>query len=170
VNGSGPALTIRPMVFDDLSQVLQIDRVSFPIPWPERSYRFELQENPASHLLVAELDQGPPGGVVGYIGLWLIVDEAHISTLAVDPKYRRMGIGQALLVAGLTAAARRGAELASLEVRASNAAALQLYRKFGFRRVGRRPRYYRDNGEDALLMIRRGLSSVESWMEGGHER
>jgi ribosomal-protein-alanine N-acetyltransferase len=148
---------IRRMTLRDLPDVLRIDRASFPLPWSERSYRFELTENPASHMLVAVRRE--PNGVrlVGYAGFWLFVDEAHISTLAVDPGYRRMGIGAELLRSVLDEAARAGADMATLEVRVSNQAAVDLYHKFGFQIVGRRPKYYRDNGEDALLMTVWGI-------------
>jgi len=156
---SSPAVerTIRPMRAEDLTSVLRIDRLSFATPWSERTYRYELSENPTSRLLVAE-EMGPQAHrVVGYLGYWLIVDEMHISTLAVDPEERRKGLGGHLLRTAMKGAADAGAEVATLEVRESNLAGIQLYRGHGYEIVGRRPRYYRDNGEDALLMTRRGL-------------
>jgi ribosomal-protein-alanine N-acetyltransferase len=140
------------MTLADIGDVVAIDKLSFPVPWPERSYRYELTENPAAHLLVAEQHASPRSRLVGYVGLWLLVDEAHISTIAVHPTERGRGIGEALLLAGLVWAARKGAELATLEVRASNDSARMLYSKHGFRVVGRRPGYYKDNQEDAVLM------------------
>jgi ribosomal-protein-alanine N-acetyltransferase len=139
---------IRPMTMDDLELVLAIDRLSFTQPWPESSYRFELTANNSSILLVAELD----GGLVGYIGCWLLVDEVHISTLAVHPDFRKQGIARRLLKSVLHEGAARGAELATLEVRISNFAAIDLYETFGFEITGRRPHYYRDNREDAHIM------------------
>jgi ribosomal-protein-alanine N-acetyltransferase len=153
---------IRPMTVADIGEVIVIDRLSFPVAWPERSYRYELTENPAAYLLVAERHASPRSRLVGYIGLWLLVDEAHISTIAVHPTDRGQGIGRALLLAGLEWAARKGAELATLEVRASNEAARRLYRKHGFEVVGRRPGYYKDNQEDAVLMT---LSSLRQHLE-----
>jgi len=144
--------TIRPMRLEDVPRVHAIDTLSFRLPWPDRSYRFELVENPSSELWVAEVQQAERFEVVGMIVLWVIVDEAHIGSLAVHPDYRRQGIAQALLVRSLQAAAWRGATQATLEVRRSNLAAQALYRRFGFEVVGIRPRYYRDNQEDALLM------------------
>ena len=141
-------LHIRPMGLDDLAQVLAIEQACFRVPWSERSYRFELLENPVAALFVAELD----GRLAGYIGLWDLVGEGHVSTLAVDQALRQRGIGQALLRHGIGALAQRGLESVTLEVRASNKAAQALYRKWGFEEVGRRRGYYRDNGEDALLM------------------
>lgn len=158
--------TVRAMGLDDLAHVLEIDRLSFPVPWPERSYRYELTENPASNLLVAK-SNAPVERVVGFIGCWLIVDEVHISTLAVHPSFRGLGIGRMLLEETLDQSARRGAEIATLEVRISNAVAINLYQKLGFEVVGRRPGYYRDNGEDALLMTVSGLPGRGWGADGG---
>lgn len=139
---------IRPMTLDDLPVVLDIDKLSFPQPWPESSYRFELTTNLASILLVAEVDEE----LVGYIGSWLLVDETHVSTLAVHPNFRRRGIARRLLLELLRRSAANGADIATLEVRVSNQAAIDLYTSFGFRITGRRPGYYRDNHEDAHIM------------------
>lgn len=146
-------ILIRPMRLDDLEQVQAIDRVSFSMPWPPSSYRYELKENHFSFLYVAEthLHAGRPR-VVGMIVVWMIMDEAHIATLAVLPEYRQRGISQRLLMAALKESIRRGARLATLDVRAQNKIAQALYRRFRFIVVGRRPRYYQDNHEDALLM------------------
>lgn len=155
------------MTLADLPAVLEIDRLSFALPWPERSYRFELSENPAAHLMVAEMGRENHRAVVGYVGFWLIVDEAHISTIAVDPGWRGQGVGELMLGDMLAAARKLGAEMATLEVRASNEAAVNLYRKFGFKVVGRRPAYYRDNEEDALLMTLTDLSARKDDRAGG---
>ncbi|MGH2621354.1 MAG: ribosomal protein S18-alanine N-acetyltransferase [Anaerolineales bacterium] len=143
---------IREMTLEDLPGVLEIDRVSFPVPWPERSYRFELIDNPAAQLFVAETLDEAESQVVGFIGYWLIGDEVHISTFAIHPDYRKQGIGESMMVRALGTARTRGAALATLEVRVSNLPAIHLYEKLGFEPVGRRAGYYRDNGEDALLM------------------
>ncbi len=146
-------LAIRPMELKDVARVHEIDVQSFSLPWPERSYLFELNENPASRLWVAELneiDHRPL--VVGMIVLWKIVDEGHIGTLAVAPDYRRKRIAERLLAKALLVAHAEGVRNAYLEVRRGNLAAQELYRRFGFEVVGARPRYYRDNGEDALMM------------------
>lgn len=153
-------VALRPMRLDDLPAVLRIDRQSFALPWAERSYRFELQENPASHMLVAECEGEPPPAVAGYIGFWLIADEAHISTLAVRPDLRGQGIGTELLRAAIERAREFRALSVTLEVRVSNAEAIRLYERYGFAIVGRRPRYYRDNDEDALLMTLHGLQTA----------
>ena len=153
-------LHIRKMNFDDLPVVLQIDRMSFPLPWPERSYRYELTKNPASKLLVAENDGVTPSEVIGFIGCWLIADEVHISTIAVHPYYRRQGVGEKLLLTVLNWAVDQGAQIATLEVRISNQIAIDLYKKQGFIIERKKAGYYRDNNEDAYQMI---LTSLPSW-------
>src|SRR5512134_3539569 len=90
-------LIIRKMTVEDVPAVVDLDRRSFSLPWPERSFRFEVTDNPASRCWVAELDQK----VVGMIVIWLLVDEAHIATLAIHPDYRRQGIGKRLLAHAL---------------------------------------------------------------------
>ena len=145
-------ITLRDMNREDIPAVLTIDRMSFPNPWPERSYIYELNHNPNSRLFVAEAwDLGKPT-VVGFIGFWFVIDEAHISTIAVHPDFRGQWIGDQLLARALDTARRMGGCLVSLEVRKSNQAALGLYQKYGFKKVGRRKGYYRDNHEDAIVM------------------
>jgi ribosomal-protein-alanine N-acetyltransferase len=157
------------MNFDDLPVVLQIDRLSFPLPWPERSYRYELTKNPASNLLVAQVDGAIPSEVIGFVGCWLIADEVHISTLAVHPQHRCQGVGEKLLLAMLDWAVSQGIQIATLEVRVSNQTAIDLYKKQGFVIEGKKAGYYRDNNEDAYLMILHGLSNWYSERRGGHE-
>lgn len=169
MNSKTSEAVVRRMSLADLPEVLEIDHLSFPLPWSERSYRFELTENPASHMLVAVSPENGRPRVLGYAGFWMVIDEAHISTLAVHPDHRRTGLGAELLRAVLDEAARRGAELATLEVRVSNRAAVNLYHKFGFQIVGRRPRYYRDNGEDALLMTAFGVAERAGTARGRGE-
>ncbi len=146
-------MLIRKMTLDDLDQVTAIDRVSFSLPWPERSFRFDLTDNPASRCWVAELD----GKVVGMIVSWLIVDEVHVATIATHPEYRRRGIAKRLLTHTLQHLKEEGAQSSFLEVRASNFAAQDMYRKFGYEETGLRPRYYKDNDEDAILMTLESL-------------
>ena len=146
-------IIIRKMTRDDIEQVLAIDRVSFSLPWPERSFRFELTDNPASRCWVAEMD----GKLVGMIVAWLIVSEVHVATLATHPDFRRQGIAKKLLAYALRELRNEGAQSSFLEVRASNFAAQEMYRKFGYEESGVRPRYYRDNDEDALLMTLESL-------------
>jgi len=147
------AVRIEPMTLDDLPAVHAIERASFFPTWPEDAYRNELLTNKLATYLVARLD----GVVVAFGGIWLMVDEAHITTFAVDPAWRRRSIGERLLVGLLDAAMARRAREATLEIRLSNVAARRLYEKYGFRPVGIRPRYYSDNGEDALIMTTESL-------------
>jgi ribosomal-protein-alanine N-acetyltransferase len=153
------------MQLGDVEQVHQIDQLSFSLPWPESAYRYELTQNVASASWVAEVVR--PDGmtrVIGMVVVWLILDEVHIATIAVHPEYRRQGISQQLLAVVLRAALQRGARLATLEVRAGNQAALALYRRFKFEVVGRRPHYYHDNHEDALIMTA-DLSQSSAYLE-----
>jgi ribosomal-protein-alanine N-acetyltransferase len=142
------------MQLADIPQVHALDVSAFSLPWPERSYRYEVGQNSASSCWVAEVFQ-PEGApvLVGMMVNWVILDELHIATLAVHPEYRRLGIGRRLLAQGLQAGWERGARQALLEVRRSNLAAQALYARFGFVVNGERKRYYQDNHEDALLMI-----------------
>lgn len=145
------------MCMADIEAVVEIDRLSFSLPWSERTYRLELTENPAAHLFVAVNKRHTTEFISGYVGFWYIIDEAHISTLAVHPAERRTGIGEGLLIQAMEEAESLGAEVVTLEVRDSNKPAIGLYHKFGFEVVGRRPKYYKDNDEDAILMTLRDL-------------
>jgi ribosomal-protein-alanine N-acetyltransferase len=165
-------IRIRPMRLEDLEQVRAIDRMSFSIPWPENAYRYELLDNPRSMQLVAETDSPDnPRQLVAVIVVWLIEDEAHIATLSVHPDYRGQGISRELLAATLIEVIRRGMRSSTLEVRADNQVAQALYRRFRFAIYGRRPRYYRDNDEDALIMTVEGLDAYYlEWLESGSWR
>jgi ribosomal-protein-alanine N-acetyltransferase len=152
-----PPVRIRVdgMTVDDIPEVHDIERASFPVPWPIYAFRQELETNRMARYLVVRA--GPE--TVAYAGVWLMVDEAHITTFAVLPAWRRHGLGARLLLEVLKLATGLGASVATLEVRLSNIAARQLYQKFGFRPAGVRPRYYSDNGEDALIMTTDVLGS-----------
>ena len=141
-------LVIEAMRLEDLDQVHAIEVASFSTPWPPNAYRSELMTNRLASYLVARID----GRIVAYGGMWLMVDEAHITTLAVHPAWRRQRIGERLLLAFFDVARDRRARELTLEVRLSNLSARRLYEKYGFRPVGLRPRYYSDNNEDALIM------------------
>jgi ribosomal-protein-alanine N-acetyltransferase len=147
-------LTIRKMTLEDIPAVIDLDRQSFSLPWPERSFRFEVTDNPASRCWVAEVD----GKVAAMIVVWLIVDEAHVATIATHPDFRRQGIAKRLLAHALRLLIDEGARSSFLEVREGNLAAQEMYRKFGYEEAGRRRRYYSDNDEDAILM---SLNSLE---------
>ena len=153
-----PRYFIQEMVLEDIPAVLDIDRVSFSNPWPERSYRYELTDNPAAQLFVTKLDDGT---IVAFLGYWLIADEVHISTFAVHPEFRMHGIGEDLLKSDMSDADVNGLRVATLEVRESNDAAISLYEKLGFEVVGSRNGYYRDNNEDAILMTLNNISTLD---------
>jgi ribosomal-protein-alanine N-acetyltransferase len=145
-----PPLKVRldPMRASDLDAVQRIEKASFSTPWPAYAYRQEIETNRMAHYIVARAGSD----VVGFAGIWLMVDQAHITTFAVDPDWRRQGVGSQMILALLRMSRTLGARNATLEVRLSNIAARRLYERFGFRPVGVRPRYYTDNGEDALIM------------------
>jgi ribosomal-protein-alanine N-acetyltransferase len=148
-----PEIQIRPMQLDDLPAVIALDQSSFSLPWPESSFKYEVESNELSRCSVAEI-QSPAGELtlVAMIVIWLIVDEAHVATIAVYPDYRRQKIAQRLLAHTLIDAYHTGAVKSFLEVRRGNQAAIRMYERFGFREVGIRKKYYQDNGEDAVLM------------------
>ena len=141
-------VVIGPMRLDDLPAIHRIELASFSAPWPPHAYRSELESNRLANYLVARVGDR----IAAYGGMWIMVDEAHITTFAVHPAWRRQRIGERLLLAFLDLAMDRRAHEATLEVRLSNLPARKLYEKYGFRPVGLRPRYYSDNGEDALIM------------------
>ena len=165
-------IIVRPMVLDDLEQVVALDQLSFSLPWPARSFRYELLENDVSRLWVAEVNftgaeanaTGKTSKVIGMIVVWLILDEVHIATIAVHPQYRGLGIGRQMLLIALRECAAQGAVMSTLEVRENNHIAIDMYRKLGFEVVGRRKRYYKDTNEDAILMTleTKGMESITS--------
>ena len=149
----GGKLELREMRVEDLQQVAVLDRLSFADPWPQGSFEYELKASKHSLCLVVEDPKAPEGeNVVAALVIWLIVDEAHIATIAVHPDYRHRGIGRGLLAEGLLQAVQRGAVKSLLEVRSGNAEALHLYYGFGYKAVGLRPNYYQAEREDALLL------------------
>ncbi len=141
-------------MLEDLPAVIQIDRMSFSLPWPEQTYHYEVTANPSARCLVAETDDRK---IAAMIISWIIVDELHIATFATHCDYRRKGVGSRLLTEALRDGRQMGMRRAFLEVRAGNEAAQAMYRKFGFEVTGRRAKYYRDNDEDAILMTLESL-------------
>ena len=141
-------VVLEAMKVEDIPRVLEIERQSFRTPWPGDAYTHELKENRLASYLVARAE----GELVGYAGMWVILDEAHITTIAVDPHHRGQHIGERLLVGLIDAALARSARWMTLEVRKSNTAAQTLYEKYGFREIGTRKGYYSDNREDAIVM------------------
>lgn len=168
---------VAPMRVSDISEVMAVERQSFPTPWTPSAYRYELMFNANAHYYVVRSRFPPPsasnarphgwrsrlrrllGGagpvappILGYVGFWLVAGEAHISTIAVHPKARRRGLGELLLLQVIETALAEDAEFVTLEVRVSNHSAQHLYEKYAFERVGRRKGYYTDNREDAWIM------------------
>lgn len=140
-------LNIVPMQLSDIRDVMAIDSRSFACAWTSHAFETELN-NRAANYIVAKLDNC----VLGYAGVWIVSEDAHITTLAVMPEYRSRHIGERLLIACIDVARRRKAKCVTLEVRVSNIVARHLYDKFGFEVTGERVNYYTDNGENALVM------------------
>lgn len=147
-----PPYELRPMTVADIPAVLSVDRVSFPTPGSEQLYRQELTGNPLAHYQVLTENQGGDPVIIGYAGYWLIAGEVHISTIAIHPDRRGRGLGEWLLINLLLLACATAPLLITLEVRRSNRVARSLYLKYRFEEVGVRRGYYRDTGEDALLL------------------
>jgi [ribosomal protein S18]-alanine N-acetyltransferase len=143
-----PALTLAPMVPEDLDEVLEIERLSFKTPWSRAAFRYEIVQNRVARCVVVRAE----ARLAGYLCLWEIGHEIHITNLAVHPHRRGQGLARALLQATLEDGRTRGVTLAFLEVRPSNVEALGLYESLGFSVIGRRKGYYFDTGEDALVM------------------
>jgi ribosomal-protein-alanine acetyltransferase len=154
-----PPLRVRvePMRLEDVPAVHSIERASFPVPWPDYAFRQEIQTNRLAHYLVVRAGRE----IVAYAGIWLMVDEAHITTFAVAPAWRRRGVGGRLMLALMDVSLDLRARFMTLEVRLSNRPARELYGRFGFKPVGVRPRYYSDNGEDALIMTTDPIAEPE---------
>ncbi|WAA12570.1 ribosomal protein S18-alanine N-acetyltransferase [Fervidibacillus halotolerans] len=140
--------TFRILTIEDIDAILHIETSSFSSPWTKEAFVRELTMNPYAIYIGAELD----GKIVGYGGTWIIIDEAHITNIAVLPEFRGKKIGEQLLMKMLETMMVKGAKRATLEVRVSNTVAQNLYRKFGFVNGGIRKGYYSDNQEDALVM------------------
>ena len=144
---AGDPLTLRPMAEHDLPRIAQVEREVFSDPWPESFFKGELAHE-GVYARVAELN----GELAGYSMAWLGAGTGHLGNLAVVPGRRRRGVARRLVEDLLDRALETGAATLSLEVRVSNFAAQGLYRAHGFRLAGLRRRYYRDSGEDALIM------------------
>jgi [ribosomal protein S18]-alanine N-acetyltransferase len=138
----------RLMNLNDIGTIVEIERESFTAPWSEEAFRTELTQNLFSKYMIMEME----GKIVGYGGMWIIMDEAHITNIAVREKYRGLGYGRKLLREMMRTALWLGAQRMTLEVRVTNERAQALYRKMGFYPSGVRPAYYSDNLEDALIM------------------
>jgi ribosomal-protein-alanine N-acetyltransferase len=184
---AGTSYIIRRMKYEDIPQVAQIDREAFPGEWVFRSqaaYKQDL-DNPSVRYIVARKDEDvtESGGqvvprpswfkrvfgyerrlntreyIVGFSGFWMMVGEAHIIAIGVRNGYRQLGIGEGLLIATIELAQILNANIVTLEVRASNMIAQELYKKYGFRVTGRRLKYYSSDGEDAVIMSTDNITS-----------
>ncbi|MBA4538593.1 ribosomal protein S18-alanine N-acetyltransferase [Bacillus aquiflavi] len=141
-------MNFRYMTVDDIDKVLQIEQASFTLPWNREAFYHEMVHNQFAVYVLLEVDKH----VVGYCGCWIIVDEAHITNVALLPEYRGKKLGEALMRQVMLIALQKGAKTMTLEVRVSNETAQNLYRKLGFQNGGVRKSYYTDNREDALVM------------------
>jgi len=148
----------------DLDEVLEIEGASFGMPWSRGAFVYEIERNRVARCWVMRED----GRVVGYLCLWEIADELHITNIAVHPVHRRRGIARTLLASVLEGARRRSPSVVALEVRPTNVEARTLYESFGFRVIGRRRGYYYDTGEDALIMEARVPVAASSPGEREH--
>ena len=153
----GKHLVLREMRGEDIATVMAVERAAYTDGWPATAFERELTTNGMARYIV--LEEGT-AGIVGFGGLWLMVDEAHVVTVAVLPEERRRGLGRALVHGLVELAIEHGMVSATLEVRASNVAARGLYREYGFYEVGERKRYYSDNGEDAIIMTTEELTGA----------
>jgi ribosomal-protein-alanine N-acetyltransferase len=141
-------LDISPMVLDDIPAILQIEELSFVSTWPPNAFVNELRDNKLAHYFTGRLD----GRIVAYGGIWVILEDSHVTTIAVHPDVRGQRLGEEMLVHLLDQAIERDASWVTLEVRESNEVAQKLYRKYGFTIVSTRRGYYSDNNESALVM------------------
>jgi [ribosomal protein S18]-alanine N-acetyltransferase len=146
--GNPEPLVITSMTHADIPDVLAIERTSFTTTWPSDAFYNELHTNKLAHYFVGRVN----GKIVAYGGIWVIFEDSHITTIATAPQVRGCGYGERLLLHLLDEAIERGASWMTLEVRESNVAAQQLYRKYGFTTVTTRKGYYSDNNENALVM------------------
>ena len=183
---------LLPMEVADIDEVRSVEKQCFPSPWPKESFRYEIERNRMARYFVLrritpDMDTPPAlptpsflqrlfgkartagqGSMVGFAGIWLMVDEAHITTLAVTPDFQGQGLGELLLVAVTEISGVEGAKTMTLEVRKSNVIAQRLYEKYGFSKHGIRPHYYSDDGEDAVVMWSEEITS-DSFQERFHE-
>lgn len=143
-------IVIRPMMAEDIEAVLVIEQNSFSSPWSREAFQAEVCDNDLAHYLVMENNKK----IIGYGGMWIIIDEAHVTNIAILPDCRGNGFGKLLLKELIQIAKVKGANKMTLEVRVSNVAAIKLYNSFDFKECGRRLGYYTDNNEDAIIMWR----------------
>jgi [ribosomal protein S18]-alanine N-acetyltransferase len=141
-------LTFRRMTLEDLDRIMEIEHHSFTLPWSREAFVAELTQNHFAKYLVAIHE----GVVVGYAGVWVILDEGHVTNIAIHPDARGKKLGEALMRELMATAIANGAERMTLEARVSNFVAIRMYEKLGFASAGIRKGYYTDNNEDAIIM------------------
>lgn len=142
-------IEVAPMKLEDIDEVLDIEVLAFTTPWSRNSFIYELLENERALYLTAKNELGR---VMGYVGMWIVFDEGHITNLATHPQYRRQGVAQKLMTELVTVSKEKEVRYLTLEVRRTNSPAQELYQKMGFVHMGVRRKYYLDNNEDALIM------------------
>ncbi|ANU16220.1 ribosomal-protein-alanine N-acetyltransferase [Planococcus maritimus] len=138
----------RKMTIQDVNAVYEIEKQSFTLAWTKEAFEQEMLKNEFAYYVLGETAEG----VIGYCGMWLVMDEAHITNIAISPQQRGNKYGEALMREAMDQARAQGAKLMTLEARVSNIAALNLYKKLGFQNGGIRKGYYTDNQEDAIVM------------------
>lgn len=141
-------VSFRKMTVADIDAVYKIESLSFSLPWTKEAFLYEIVDNDYAYYVLAETEKG----IVGFCGMWLILDECHVTNIAILPEERGKKLGERLMKAAIEVAKSQGAKLMTLEARVSNQVAQNLYRKLGFQNGGIRKRYYSDNYEDALVM------------------
>jgi ribosomal-protein-alanine N-acetyltransferase len=147
-SGMPDRLSIERMTPAEINEVRRIETTSFTTQWPSDAFYNELHSNRNAHYFVGKID----GRTIAYGGIWVVMEDSHVTTIAVDPDFRGRKYGEVLMVRMLDEAIERGAAWMTLEVRESNVAAQRLYRKYGFTTVATRKAYYSDNNENALVM------------------
>ncbi len=145
-------INFREMLPEDADEVAEVEKKCFPVPWSRESFWREASNENTLYLLILNDDE-----IIGYAGTWISFEEAQITNVAVVPEYRGNGNGRALMEELIRRVKEKGVTAMTLEVRPSNAVALGLYESLGFKDYGRRPKYYSDNGEDAIIMWNTGL-------------
>jgi len=141
-------IIVRRMEVEDLDRIMEIEKNAFTTPWSRESFILEITKNALAKYIVAEIGDK----VVGYGGIWLIIDEGHITNIAVDIDYRKMGAGNSLVEGLINLCEEKDIGSMTLEVRETNIVAQNLYKKYGFIEAGIRPKYYSDDNEDAIIM------------------
>lgn len=148
-------VVVQKMTSNDIDDVSEVEKLSFKTPWSKEAFENEISGNLIARYVVAKMD----GRIIGYGGMWLIIDEGHVTNVAVHPDFRGMHIGDLIISALINLANKEGAAAMTLEVRRTNYIAQNLYKKYGFEPYGIRPKYYADSGEDAVIMWKKDVQA-----------